>query len=46
MTGLAEYSFGGSLESGGLFCFGVFGRIQASIAVKMFKHLIYFVKAG
>jgi hypothetical protein len=32
------------LESGGRFCVGKFGRNQASVAVKMFSHLIYFMK--
>jgi hypothetical protein len=30
------------VESGGRFCVGVFGRNLASVAVKMFSHLIYF----
>jgi hypothetical protein len=38
--GLAESAFGESLESGGRFCVGVFGRNLASEAVKMFSHLI------
>jgi hypothetical protein len=29
------------LESGGRFCVGAFGRNLASVAVKMFSHLIY-----
>jgi hypothetical protein len=29
-----------SLESGGRFCVGAFGRNLASVAVKMFSHLI------
>jgi hypothetical protein len=33
-----------SLESGGRFCVGAFGRSLASVAVKMFSHLIYFIK--
>jgi hypothetical protein len=33
-----------SLESGGRFCVGSFDRNLASVAVKMFSHLIYFVK--
>jgi hypothetical protein len=33
-----------SLESGGRFCVGAFGRNLASLAVKMFSHLIYFKK--
>jgi hypothetical protein len=36
-----ESTFGGSLESGGLFCVGAFVRNLASIAVK-FSHLICF----
>jgi hypothetical protein len=44
MMGLAESAFGGSLESGGRFCVGAFGRNLASVAVKMFSHLIYFKK--
>jgi hypothetical protein len=32
----------GSLESGGRFCVGAFGRNLASVAVKMFSHFIYF----
>jgi hypothetical protein len=39
----AESAFSGSLESGGRFCVGAFGRNPASIAVKMFSHLIYFI---
>jgi hypothetical protein len=35
---LAEYAFGGSLESGGRFCVDTFGRNVASVAVKMFSH--------
>jgi hypothetical protein len=42
--GLAESAFGGSVESGGRFCIGAFGRNLASVAVKMFSHLILFVK--
>jgi hypothetical protein len=38
---LTECTFGGSLESGGRFCVGAFGRNLASVAVKMFPHLIY-----
>jgi hypothetical protein len=41
--GLAESAFGGSLESGGRFCVGVFGRNLARVAVKMVPHLIYFI---
>jgi hypothetical protein len=32
------------LESGGRFCVCVFGMNLASVAVKMFSHLIYFIK--
>jgi hypothetical protein len=39
-----ESAFGGSLESGGRFCVGAFGRNLASVAVKIFSHLIYFKK--
>jgi hypothetical protein len=40
--GLAESAFGGSLESGGLFCVGAFGRNMASVTVNMFfLHSIY-----
>jgi hypothetical protein len=42
--GLAESALGRSLESGGQFCVGAFGRNLASAAVKMFSHLIYFIK--
>jgi hypothetical protein len=38
--GLAESEFRGSLESGGRLRVGVFGRILAPDAVKMFSHLI------
>jgi hypothetical protein len=34
----------GSLESGGRFCVGAFGRNVASVAVKMCSRLIYFVR--
>jgi hypothetical protein len=42
--GLAESAFGGSLESGGRFCVGAFGRNLASVALKMFLYLIQFIK--
>jgi hypothetical protein len=42
--GLAESAFCGSLESGDRFCVGAYGRNLASVAVKMFSHLIYFRK--
>jgi hypothetical protein len=38
---LTECAFCGSLESGGRFCVGAFGKNLASVAVKMFLHLIY-----
>jgi hypothetical protein len=40
---MVESVFGGSLESGGRFCVA-FGRNLASVAVKMFSHLISFIK--
>jgi hypothetical protein len=33
-----------SLQSGDRFCIGAFGRNLASVAVKVFSHLIYFIK--
>jgi hypothetical protein len=42
--GRAESAFGESLESGGRFCVGVFGRNLASVSVKIFSHLIYIIK--
>jgi hypothetical protein len=42
--GLTESAFGGNLESGGRFCVGAFDRNLASVAVKMFSHLIYVIK--
>jgi hypothetical protein len=42
--GLAESAFSGSLESGGRFCVGAFGRNMASVAVKIFSNSIYFIK--
>jgi hypothetical protein len=44
MVGLAESSFGGSLESGGRFYVSAFGKNLASVSVKMFTQLIYFIK--
>jgi hypothetical protein len=41
---MAESAFGGSLELGGRFCVGAFGRNLASVAVKTFPHTIYFIK--
>jgi hypothetical protein len=38
-----ESGFAESLESGGRFCVGEFGRNLASVAV-MFSHLIYFIQ--
>jgi hypothetical protein len=40
---MVESAFGGSLESG-RFCVCAFGRNLASIAVKTFSHLNYFIK--
>lgn len=34
--------FGGSLESGGLFCVAL-GRNLASVSMKMFTYFIYFI---
>jgi hypothetical protein len=42
--GLADSIFGGSLESCGRFCVGTFGGNLASVAVKVFSHLIYIIK--
>jgi hypothetical protein len=42
--GLAESAFGGNLVSGGQFCVGAFGRDLASVAVKIFSHIIYYIK--
>jgi hypothetical protein len=39
-TNEAMVGSGGSLESGGLFCVGTFGKNLASVAVKMFSHLV------
>jgi hypothetical protein len=41
---LAESAFGGSLESSSQFCVGAFGRNLASVTVKMFSHIVYFIK--
>jgi hypothetical protein len=41
---MAGSAFGGSLESGGRFCVGAFGRNLASVALKMFSHEIYIFK--
>jgi hypothetical protein len=40
-----ESAFGRSLDTGGRFFVGAFGRNLASVAVKMFSHLIYFIKS-
>jgi hypothetical protein len=42
--GLAESAFSGSLESGSRFCVGPIGRNVASVTMKIFSHLIYFIK--
>jgi hypothetical protein len=39
---IAESALSGSLESGGQFCVGAFGRNLASVTVNMFLHLICF----
>jgi hypothetical protein len=39
---MVGFAFGGSLESGGRFCVGAFGRNQVSVAVEMFSHLTSF----
>jgi hypothetical protein len=39
-----ESAFGRCLESGGRFCVGAFGRNLASVAVKKFSLLIFFIK--
>jgi hypothetical protein len=41
---LAECDFEGRLESGGPFCVGAFSRNVASVAVKMFQRLMYFLR--
>jgi hypothetical protein len=41
---LTESAFGRSLESGVRFCVGAFGRNLATVAVKMFPHLICIIK--
>jgi hypothetical protein len=40
--GLAKSAFSRSLESGGRFCVGAFGRHMASVVVKVFSYSIYF----
>jgi hypothetical protein len=42
--GLADFAFGWSLESGGLFYGGAFGRNLASVVVKIFSYLIQLAK--
>jgi hypothetical protein len=42
--GFGNSAFGESLESGGRFCVGAFGRNLASVAVKLFARLLYAVK--
>jgi hypothetical protein len=42
---VVESAFGGSLESGGWFCVGAFGRNLASVAMKILSHFIYLKKA-
>jgi hypothetical protein len=39
-----KYAFAVSLASGGRFCVAAFGRNLASVAVKMFSHLIWFIQ--
>jgi hypothetical protein len=39
--GLVKSAFGGSLESGGRFCVGAFGRNLASVTVTMLSYLLY-----
>jgi hypothetical protein len=41
---LAEFALGGRLDSDFRFCVGAFGRNLASAAVKVFPHLICFIK--
>jgi hypothetical protein len=41
---VVESVFFRSLESGGWFCVGAFGRNLASVTMKMFSHLIHFIK--
>jgi hypothetical protein len=43
-SGLAESALSRSLELGSWFCIGVFGKNFASVAVKMFSHVIYFIR--
>jgi hypothetical protein len=44
MVESAQSAFGRSLESGSQFCVGAFGRNLDSFTMKMFSHLIYFIK--
>jgi hypothetical protein len=41
---LAVSAFGRSLEAGGQLCVGAFGRSLASVAMKVFSHVVYFMK--
>jgi hypothetical protein len=41
---MVELLCGGSLESGGQFCVGVFGRNLVSVAMKAFSYFIHFIK--
>jgi hypothetical protein len=41
---VAKPLFGGSMDSGGRFWVGAFGRNLASVAVRMFSHFAYFKK--
>jgi hypothetical protein len=45
MVGSGGISFGRSLESGGWFCVGAFGRNLASVVMMFFSHLIHFLKS-
>jgi hypothetical protein len=44
VVGSGESAFGWSLESDGPFCVGAFGIHLASVAAKMFSHVICFIK--
>jgi hypothetical protein len=41
---LTGSAFDESLESGGRFCVGAFGKNLVSVVVKTFSHFIYFIK--
>jgi hypothetical protein len=43
MMGSGECAFGGSMESDGWFCAGASDRNLASVTMKMFSHLLYFI---